>query len=53
MSDRTILCRELLEKTQTSVKILERDPVTGLLGLNQCVAIIMKIYDSFEKEAGI
>ncbi|MDD4377743.1 MAG: hypothetical protein PHH48_06375 [Eubacteriales bacterium] len=45
---RTILCRNLLEKTQSSVKILERDPEKGLFGLNECVALIFKIYDSFE-----
>lgn len=48
---RTVLCRSLLEKTQKSVKILGVDPEQGLLGLNDCVSLIMQIYESFDDEA--
>lgn len=48
---RNVLCRNLLQKTQESVKILGVNPGAGLLGLNECVSIIMKIYESFEEDA--
>jgi hypothetical protein len=47
---RSVLCRNLLQKTQDSVKVLGVDPEKGLLGLNDCVQIIMAIYDSYESE---
>lgn len=47
---RTVLKRTLLEKTNHAVKIIEVDPVTGLLTLNECVSLIKQIYESFEEE---
>ncbi len=51
MTNRVVLKRNLIEKTNHAVKILEVDPVNGLLTLNECVYLINQIYDSFEEEA--
>lgn len=48
---RIVLKRNLLETTQKAVKTLDFNPQEGLLLLNQCVELIMKIYESFEEEA--
>lgn len=49
---RIVLKRNLLETTQKAVNRLDFNPEEGLLLLNQCVEIILKIYESFEEEAG-
>jgi hypothetical protein len=50
MTSRIVLFRNLIEKVNEAAKIQAIDPVRGLLILNESVAIIRQIYDSYETE---
>lgn len=50
MISRLVLFRNLIEKVNEAAKVHAIDPMSGLLLLNAAVAIIMQIYDSYEKE---